>query len=93
MRLDPGELDALADDLTRRLVPLLLAAIREQLGPAGDDGGLVGIAELAGRIGLSAGSIRARVKDGSLPCVRIGRRVLFDAAAVLATLRDQTGAK
>lgn len=88
MRLDAEELDALAEDLTRRLVPRLLAELREHLRPAADDAGLAGITELAEHIPLSVGTIRARTADGSIPCVRVGRRVLYRISAVLEALQE-----
>lgn len=87
MRLDPSELDALADALAAHLVPRVIAQLREHLRPAPrDDGRLIALDDLTKEIALSAGTIRARVRDGSLPAIRIGRRVLFDLAAVRAAL-------
>ncbi len=38
--------------------------------------------EAARRLGVSQSSIRRRVKDRSIPALRVGRRVLVDVAAV-----------
>lgn len=91
MKLDPHELDALADDLAARLIPRVIAQLREHLRPAPrDNGGLISLDDLTKEIALSAGTIRARVRDGSLPAIRIGRRVLFDLAAVRAAMERGT---
>lgn len=91
MRLDPSELDALADDLASRLVPRIVAQLREHLrtNESCEDGRLVGCDELSEKIGLSANTIRARVADGIIPSIRVGRRRLFDVSAVMDALGNQ----
>lgn len=47
---------------------------------------LVDRVELAPMIGLSVPTIERRTRDGSIPCVRSGRRVLYDPNAVVAAM-------
>lgn len=91
MRLEPAELNALAEDLAARIVPRIVAELRQQLKETGsaNDGRLIGIDDLAKEITLSAGTIRARVKDGTLPAITVGRRVLFDLANVKEALQNR----
>lgn len=43
---------------------------------------LVTLAEAAERLGISLATARRRVKDGSLPCRRLGRSVRVDLSAL-----------
>lgn len=46
--------------------------------------------ELAAFLGVSPSTIARRKRDGMLPHLRIGRRVLFDPVAVRAALNQST---
>ncbi len=59
-----------------------VARLREALPPQ-----LVSIEDAAERLGLSGRTVRRRVRDGSIPVRRVGRRVLVD----LGALRPLTG--
>ncbi len=50
------------------------------------DSSPIGIAELAGRLGLPISWIKAEAREGRLPHLRIGRKWLFDQDAVLRAL-------
>jgi hypothetical protein len=46
----------------------------------------LGLHGLARRVGLPAGWLREQALAGRLPCLRVGRRLLFDLAAVQRAL-------
>ncbi|GAA5510587.1 excisionase family DNA-binding protein [Novipirellula caenicola] len=73
--LSPADLSALADLVANRLADKLRSA------PL-----LITKDELAKRTTLSLSSIERRVNDGTLPAVRVGRRVLFSPDAVVQAL-------
>ena len=53
---------------------------------------LVDRVDLAPMLGLSVPTIERRTRDGSIPCIRIGRRVLYDPQAVVAAMsRNEKG--
>jgi len=76
--LTPAELDRIAE----RVADLVAARLADQ--PV-----LVDKRTLSRRTGLSEKSIERRVSDGTLPIVRVGRRVLFDLGCVLAALSER----
>jgi len=43
---------------------------------------LVGIPEVAGMLGISRWTVRKLIRNGSLPCVHIGRRVLVEVEEI-----------
>lgn len=75
MRLTPAELEQLAD----RVACIVASKLAD--APL-----LIDKHELAKRTTLSVSTIERRVKDGQLPAVKVGRRVLFAPDAVLAAL-------
>jgi excisionase family DNA binding protein len=89
MKLDPSELDAIADDLAARLVPRLLAELRRELKPSSNESNklLVSANELCDLVGLSVNTIRARVADGTIPAVKVGHLTKFEPARVIEALR------
>lgn len=78
MSLTPSELDALAE----RLAEKVAAKMSEQ--PA-----CVDRVELARRLGCSVPTIERRVAAGDIPVIRLGRRTVFDVAAVVAALNEK----
>lgn len=80
--LTPAEMSELADLVADRV------AERLRRSPM-----LITKEELSERTTLSLSSIERRVKDGSLPAVQMGRRVLFSPEAVVIALTrgDRTG--
>lgn len=77
MSLSPRELDELADRIAERLA--------ERMG-RNDGARLVDRVALAERLGVSVPTIERRQAAGELPCIRVGRRVLYDPAVVIAAL-------
>lgn len=78
--------EALTAVLDARITPLVaqigaltaeVAQLRRSQPPA-----LASLAEAADRLGLSLSTIRRRVRDGSIPTRRVGRRVLVDLNAL-----------
>lgn len=51
---------------------------------------LVDRVELAPMIGLSVPTIERRTRTGEIPCVRSGRRVLYDPRAVVDAMATKT---
>lgn len=80
MSFTPQELDRLADAVADRLAAKLLDRPR-----------LVDRVELARELGVSVPTIERLCAAGSIPVVRMGRRVLFDPAAVIAARSEQKG--
>jgi excisionase family DNA binding protein len=80
MSFTPHELDRLADAVADRLAAKLL-----------DQPKLVDRVELARVLGVSVPTIERLSAAGSIPVVRMGRRVLFDPAAVIAARSEQKG--
>lgn len=73
--LSPADLD--------RLAGMVADAVADRLArrPL-----LVDRVELAPMIGLSVPTIERRTRTGEIPCVRSGRRVLYDPQAVVAAM-------
>ena len=75
MAEDPRALDALRAEVVSLRAEV--AALRGALPPA-----LLSPEQAAQHLGLSCSTIRRRIKDGSLPCRRVGRRILVDLGAL-----------
>lgn len=73
--LSPADLERLADRLADAVADRLA---RRPL--------LVDRVELARMLGLSVPSIERRTRDGSIPSIKSGRRVLYDPPAVVAAM-------
>ena len=54
--------------------------------PAGDGGPVLTVQEAATYLRISRGLAFAAVRDGSLPCLRIGRRILIPRRQLEAML-------
>jgi len=54
-----------------------------------DDTTLLPLASTARRLGLPVSWLRAEVLAGRLPCLRVGRRIFFNPAAVRAALAER----
>lgn len=80
MSLTPQELERLADAVAERLAAKLL-----------DQPKLVDRVELARVLGVSVPTIERLSATGAIPVVRMGRRVLFDPAAVIAARSEWKG--
>lgn len=78
----PAEFEKFADDLALRIADRLAQRPR-----------LVDRYELSRQTGLSVPTIDRRKKDGSIPFMKIGNRVLFDPSAVVAALSRNHDAK
>lgn len=50
---------------------------------------LLALLEVADRTNLPATWLRREAEAGRIPCLRIGRRLMFDLAAVLKALTDR----
>lgn len=50
---------------------------------------LLSLAELAGRTGLPAAWLRREADAGRIPCIRAGRRRMFNVSAVLKVLAER----
>ena len=74
--IPPAELEDFIDSIADRVAERLAKRPR-----------LVDRHTLAGLIGLSIATIERRVRDGSIPVIRIGNRVLFDVGDVVAALK------
>lgn len=92
-------------DLERELAaaltsPAVLAAletlvrriIREELASAGHGDALVGVPQAAKLLGMTPAAVAKAVERGTLPCVRIGRRVRFQRKELLAQVGTRHGA-
>lgn len=83
MRLDPDQLDALADLVADRLAERLAA-------PAPRPGVLVDAATVGQALGLSAATVRAKARKGVIPARRLGTGpkapLRFDVDAARAAL-------
>lgn len=92
MRFEADELDAITEGVAQRLLPRLLAEIRKvaTTSAAGTNGTLLSVDQLAERLNVSAGTIRNRVADGSIPARKLGNRVLFDLKQVLEAMEEST---
>jgi excisionase family DNA binding protein len=75
MSITPSDLEALADRVAAIVAAKLAAA------PL-----FIDKFELAKRTTLSVSTIERRVKDGTLPAVKSGRRLMFSPDAVVAAL-------
>lgn len=83
MSLTPSELDALAE----RLAEKVAAKMAKQ--PL-----LVDRVELSPLLSVSVPTIERMTAKGEIPCVRFGRRVLYDPAAVVAACsQNEKGAR
>ena len=78
--LSPAQLETLSDQLADKVADRL--ANRRQL---------VDRYELAQRIGLSVPTIDRRRKDGVIPFMQTGNRILFDVDAVIVALSGGGG--
>lgn len=54
---------------------------------------LIGIADLAARLGLPVSWIKSEARDGRLPHLRVGRKWLFHEATVKAALAVRAQSK
>ncbi|HED52826.1 MAG TPA: DNA-binding protein [Phycisphaerales bacterium] len=66
--------------------------ISHETPPRGHDNGeasqLITTRDLARRLGVSSNTIRKWVRQGRIPCIRVGQKTLrFDAVAVMDSLR------
>lgn len=75
--LSPADLDRLADAVAARVADRLSGRPR-----------LVDRVDLAYVLGVSVPTVERHVRNGAIPCVRLGRRVLFDPGAVVVALSD-----
>lgn len=88
MRLDQHDIDTLADAVAQRILPRLLAELRgQQPAEQPTNGHLMNARQLADILGISETTLRTRERDGSIPSLRTGSRVLFDVAAVIESMR------
>jgi len=78
----PGRVEELSDEI--RQLQVSVEQMRRALPPA-----LVSIPEAARALALSTATIRRRIKDGSLPSVRVGRSVRIDLSMVRPMDEDQ----
>ena len=52
---------------------------------------LLSACDAARALSISERTLYSRTKDGTLPCVRLGGRVLYDPRALAAWIDDQRG--
>jgi excisionase family DNA binding protein len=62
-------------------------AVRAEIGDALASGQLLDVPAAAARLGLSEAALRKAVERGTVPCVRIGRRVRFSMRELHAWLK------
>jgi excisionase family DNA binding protein len=79
--------------LSRDEIPAVLAALAARLleQPAASNSTtseLIDAASLAARLGVHESFVRTAARAGRIPCVRVGRYVRFDIAAVTAALAE-----
>lgn len=90
MRFDQHELETIADQVAKAILPRLLAELRRTPQQTAEPNGhMLNVHQLAERFDLSENTVRSRVADGTFPHIRAGRRILFDPAAVLEALRPK----
>lgn len=77
----PRQMEQLADMIADRLATRL---------PTSSLPRLLSRAELADALGVSLSHIENKLKDGTITPVRVGARVLFDYAATVSELREQS---
>ena len=77
--LSPVDMEVLADMVADRVADRLSNRRR-----------LLTRHELSEVIGVSASKLDTMLRDGELPVIRVGRKVLFDPHAVIAQLADQS---
>jgi len=91
-------------DLERELAaaltsPAVLAAlevlvrriVHEELASAGYGEALVGVPQAAKLLGMTPAAVTKAVERGTLPCIRIGRRVRFQRKELLAHVGTRHG--
>jgi excisionase family DNA binding protein len=78
--------EAEALELLRQAIELLLDA-RRRRAPVAEK--LVTAEQLAELFSVPVSAIESKARDGSLPCVRLGRWVRFEPSAVLDALRAE----
>ena len=88
--------DALAAAVSRAVAPLAadLSAVLAELAEMRrtQPARLVSVADAAREMGISECSVRRHIADGSLPCRRVGARVLVDMTAALPATADKISA-
>ena len=80
--MTPQELEQLADAVAERVADRLANRRR-----------LLTRHELAEVINVSVPKVDTMLRDGQLPVIRVGRKVLFDPHAVIRHLSDATSMK
>ena len=78
--MTPSELEMLAERVAEHVAAKLKSRPE-----------LVDRNELARLLGVSVPTIERRTANGEIPCVRFGRRVLYDPAAVIQARSDKGG--
>ena len=64
-------------------------AAQSSAGAAEGERATLSVAETATLLGVSPWLVQQEVRRGSLPCVRLGRRILISRARLMAWLEDQ----
>jgi excisionase family DNA binding protein len=65
------------------------AAAQPGAGAGEGERATLSVAETATLLGVSPWLVQQEVRRGSLPCVRLGRRILISRARLMAWLEDQ----
>lgn len=80
IRLSPADLESIADRVAAKLASKLAPQPNRNKEPAAQE--WIGRTEFARRSGLSTATLDRRIRDGSLPTQKVGRRVLIRADAL-----------
>jgi excisionase family DNA binding protein len=75
------------------LEELLRRVVREELASAGLGDALLAVPQAADLLGMTPAAVNKAAQRGTLPCVRIGRRVRFRRNELLTRLGSRTGGR
>lgn len=84
-----ADLDRLLNDLADRIAEAVTEKLSQQTTDVNQSDGLLDEPAMAKRLGISPQTLRRRRMKGEVPCVRVGRRVVYKADDALAALRAQ----
>jgi 2,4-dienoyl-CoA reductase-like NADH-dependent reductase (Old Yellow Enzyme family) len=80
------DFDRIVDGLVERVADRVVERLAQQKQQSERADGLLDEPSMAEHLGVSPQSLERMRKAGTVPCIRVGRRVLYQPAAVLDAL-------